>query len=652
MRLSHRPRNPFARPNRERHGLKPRPAIALAAILALFPFVTLALFQQLGPDAPSPASGHAQVIANGVSAMPAQTLAWRVVEDTAESQEQSVAQERALGFALANQQAILIHDQSFNMQTRLAAGEASFVAAGAVQQRSSLAGLPAQYYRIALVPIEQAREAGGDTLVFAGDSFTAPGGDQFDLDLVRDVIRPNESTTIPEGNGPSLVLATDGMIDVSVDGSAPVRLEAGEAANFLGELSISGVGIEPATFVAAVIGPEVPPPPAPPTGSITINVLGCPPGQTAAGAVAAGFSQDAVGNCQRVALAADPLLILAGNQPLAPDQPNPDQGSYTWNFLLHSPFPVADFEIPNQYDAYLLVDATGIIKASDDSGVSPTVADPDVMWVGAQQPDAVATLFLFAEDEPGGSLSLAPFTCPDGMTEDTFASAQCVSSTGLFQIELTEIATGVTRSIAEAEMTPGNPFYTWSDLAPGEYRITVPAMADDRTVFSIPGLDPDPASGSFVVNLTEETPDAQYNLFFLQGESNDDPATSGTVSVSVFNCPPGMTRENLVTGSCLPATGFDLNLYPPTGGALGLSAAEVAGNVVTWSDLPFGVYAVEEVVLPPGYADGFAPGVTVSSLSPRVYVATVEAANARAAIAIYNLEGPPPTPGVDSPGDD
>lgn len=650
MRLPHRTLSPFARHGRDSRRLKPRSAITLAALLALFPFVTLALFQ-LGPDAPSPASGHAQVIANGVSAMPAQTLAWRIVRDTAEPQDQSVSEERALGFVLADQQAILIDDQSFNMRTRLGAGEASFVAAGAWQQRSSLAELPAQYYRIALVPIEQAQNAGGDELVFAGDSFTAPGGDQFDFDLVRDVVRPNESSSIPEGNGPTVILVTDGMVDVSVDEAAPIRLEPGEAANFLGDVTIRGVGLEPAAYVAAVIGPEVPPPPTPPTGSITINVLGCPPGQTAAGAVAAGFSQDAVGNCLPVALAEAPLLILAGNQPLPPDQPNPDQGTYTWNFLLYSPFPVADFEIPEEFDSYLLVNPSGIIKASEDSGVTPTVADPDVLWVSAEQPDAVATLFLFDEDDAGGSISLAPFTCPDGMTEDNFESAQCEASTGLFQIELTEIATGTTHTAADAQMTPGNPFYTWTDLAPGDYRITVPAMPAGRTVFTVPGLTPDPATGSFIVNLTEETPDAQYNLFFLQGESDDDTDT-GSISISVLNCPPGMTRETLATAACLPASGFDLNIYPPTGGALGLNRANVQGNVVTWSNLPYGVYGVEEVILPPGFSDGYAPGATTSSLSDRVYVASITESSPDATITIYNLERPPATPDQSVPGDD
>jgi hypothetical protein len=177
-------------------------------------------------------------------------------------------------------------------------------------------------------------------------------------------------------------------------------------------------------------------------------------------------------------------------------------------------------------------------------------------------------------------------------------------------------------------------------------------MPAERTEFTIPGLDPDPASGSFVVSLTEETPDAQYNLFFVQGDSDADDSDTGSVAVSVFNCPPGMTRETLATGSCLPASGFDLNIYPPTGGAFSLDTANVQGNVITWPDLPFGVYGVEQVILPPGYTDGFAPGVTASSLSDRVYVASITETTPNAAIAIYNLVGPPATPDQSAPGDD
>lgn len=616
--------------------------LALASLLALLPLAAAALFQ-LGPEAASPATGHAQVIANGVSALPAARLAWRIVEDTAEPRDQAVAEERALGFALADQQAILLSNQLTAGQTRLAAGEASFVAAGSLEQRSSLAESPAPYYRFALVPAEQAAEAGGDLLLFGGDAWDAPTGEQFDLDLVRDVVEPNEGSTISAGNAPTLVLATSGTVEVEAADAAPVRLDAGEAGNFTGELSIFGIGTAPAAYVAAVIGPEVPLPPAPPTGSITIDVLGCPADLSPTEAVAANFAAETVGGCQPVALAADPTLILAGDQPLAPDQPNPDQGSYTWNFLLYSPFPVADFELPAAYDDYLLVNATGIVKASENAGVSPSVADPDVLFVTAAEPAARATLFLFANDAGAGSISLAPFTCPAGMSAEIFASERCEPAPVPFELLITSLATGETVILTDATTGAGGSFRTLAGLAAGDYTIDVSALPPEFTSFVIPGLEPDPASGDFTVQLTAAVPDAQYNLFFLQPDTAET-GGAGRISVSVFDCPPGMGRDTLVPASCQPSAGFELNLYPPTGGVLGLAEASVQANVVTWSDLPFARYAVEEVILPPGYVDALAPDVPVSDTSDRVYITAVSASTPQAGFTIYNLQAPPTAP--------
>lgn len=614
--------------------------LALASLMALLPFAATALLQ-LGPDAPSPATGHAQVIAHGVSALPAPRLAWRIVEDTAEPRDQALAEERALGFALADQQAILVYDQLTAGQSRLGSGEASFVPTGSLEQRSSLTESPAPYYRFALVPAEQAADAGGDRLIFGGDAWDAPAGEQFDLDLVRDVVNPNEGSTILAGNAPTLVLATSGTVEVEAAGAAPVRLDAGEAGNFTGELSIFGIGAGPAAYVAAVIGPEVPLPPAPSTGSITIDVLGCAAGLSPTEAVAANFDPTTVGNCQPVALPANPTLILAGDQPLEPDQPNPDQGTYTWNFLLYSPFPVADFELPPAYDSYLLVNANGIVKASQNAGVSPSVADPDVLFVSAAQPAARATLFLFAAGAEAGSISLAPFSCPAGMTAETFASERCQPATEPFEIGITSVATGATRTTADAITTSGSPFLTWDRLAAGDYIIEVSALPPEFTSFVIPGLEPDPATGDFTVQLTDAVPDAQFNLFFLQpGAAETDAAGAGVISVSVFDCPPGMGRDTLVPASCQPSAGFELNLYPPSGGALGLAEASVQGNVVTWSDLPFARYAVEEVLLPPGYVDAFAPEVPISDASDRVYITAVSESTPQAGITIYNLQAP------------
>ncbi|MDQ3694035.1 MAG: hypothetical protein M3464_10445 [Chloroflexota bacterium] len=621
--------------------------VLLAVTLAVLPFAAFAFFQ-LAPNAPSPATGQAQVVAHGVSPLPGRTLAWRIVHDTAEPREQAVAEERALGFALADHQAILVSDQQFGSQQRLAAGEASFVAGGTLQQRASLTNEPAPYFRLALVAAEQATEAGGDRLVFAGDAWTAPAGEQFDLDLIRNVVAPNEAASIPAANGLTAVLATDGTIEVEAGADLPVRLEAGQAANFTGELAIYGVGLEPATYVAAVVGPEVPAPPAPPTGSITINVLGCPAGLTAADVVAGGFAPDAIGGCQPTALAADPLLILAGNQPLAPDQPAPEQGSYTWNLLLYSPFPVADFELPAGYDSYLLVNPAGIVKASDGAGVTPSVPDPDVLFVDGQAPNPVATLFLFAGDA-GGSISLAPFTCPEGMTIENFDSSFCEAPSGSFDIDISSLASGQRLTIADASTGRGSPFYSWTALPEGDYAIDVTALPVTHTDFTIPGLDLDPATGSYAVALTAAIPDAQYNLFFLQ---EGDSGASGTITVTVLNCPPGMGRDTLDPAACQPATGFDLNLYPPTGGVLGLSDASVQANTVTWNDVPFAEYGIEEIVLPAGYTDAYAPDAPTSSLSERVSVVAVSAASPSQGLTIYNLLVPAGTPDLTSDVDD
>ena len=378
-------------------------------------------------------------------------------------------------------------------------------------------------------------------------------------------------------------------------------------------------------------------------------MLACPEGLTAAAAVAAGFSPDAVGACAPAALATDPVLILAGNQPLTPDQPNPAQGTYTWNFLLYSPFPVGEFELPEGYDAYLLVNASGIVGASETSGVAPTVTDPNVLFVGANEPNAQATLFLFAEGAAGGSLSLAPFACPEGMTTDNLDSARCAPATGTFDVAITAGATAEVRMLTDATHQPGSPFFTWSELPADDYAITVPAMPAGYTTFTIPGLTLDPATSTYVVPLTEAAPEAQCNLFFLQ---EGDSGASGSITVSVFDCPPGMSRDALVAASCQPSTGFDLNLYPPTGGALGLDAASIQGNSVTWTDLPFAEYAIEEVGIPAGYVDVVAPGVPTSSASDQVFVAAISSAAPRVEIAMYNLQTLPVVPAPTAAGAD
>ena len=255
---------------------RPAPGLARTALAAVAVLLALAsvlgvaagrVLQEPRGDAPSPASGHAEVIADGVGAMPASTVAWRVTRASA-PRPMERPDDRALGFVLADADALQVVNLDTGAQNRLAAGEAEFVRGGARLLRFALGDGPVAYYRLALVPTVEADDDLGDEPVLAGEGFAAPTGNR-DLDLIRDVLSPGESSVVQHDDLPILVLATDGEVSVETAGrdsdDEPVTLAAGEAGTFQGPLLIGAGDAGPATFVAAVVGPSVPPVPTQPS---------------------------------------------------------------------------------------------------------------------------------------------------------------------------------------------------------------------------------------------------------------------------------------------------------------------------------------------------------------------------------------------------
>ncbi|MEA2528164.1 MAG: hypothetical protein QOF73_5391 [Thermomicrobiales bacterium] len=245
---------------------------------------TAAVLQADG-DGPSPARGHAEVIAHGVAALPADEVAWRVTRAELPRLADAPAQDD-LGFVLADEDALLLNDLNTGVQIRMAAGEAAFTAQGSVQQQVALGSGPVGYYRIDLVAAGEADDAGGDEAIFAGEAFDAPDGNR-DIDLVRDVLERDEEVELTLGSEdvPAVLFVTDGAVElVPADdsGTLPNRLSAGEAAGVAGDVVIRATDQAGATFVAAVIGPEVPPisvEEATPTAvlaSVTVRALACP----------------------------------------------------------------------------------------------------------------------------------------------------------------------------------------------------------------------------------------------------------------------------------------------------------------------------------------------------------------------------------------
>ncbi|HQY29933.1 MAG TPA: hypothetical protein PK691_01530 [Thermomicrobiales bacterium] len=250
-----------------------------AAITGARTFVTL--------NGGSPAVGRAQVITQGIAALPDDNFIMRIVERTAPAYGDAKVGRRALGFALATDEPILITDVSgenndqFQDMARLAPGEAYMTVGGTKQIRQSLTDQPVTYIGIEFVRPDQGNEVGTGTLLYASDVLSTPNG-QRDLDLVRNVLAQSDTGEVPDTGGSVLVLATDGAIDI-IAGTAPsVHLNAGESAVF----SSADLQIKPADgsayglpdnqlasltntlnlqtddptagYVVVVIGPEVP----------------------------------------------------------------------------------------------------------------------------------------------------------------------------------------------------------------------------------------------------------------------------------------------------------------------------------------------------------------------------------------------------------
>src|SRR5688500_12571783 len=124
---------------RWRPARRPAPSLARTALAAVAVLLALAsvlgvaagrMFQEQRGNASSPASNHAEVIAQGVASLPATDVAWRVTRASA-PREMNRPDDRDLGFVLADADALQLVDIETGVQNRLAAGEAQFVRDGA-----------------------------------------------------------------------------------------------------------------------------------------------------------------------------------------------------------------------------------------------------------------------------------------------------------------------------------------------------------------------------------------------------------------------------------------------------------------------------------------------------------------------------------------
>jgi hypothetical protein len=344
------------------------------ALLLVGLFAVPAARAQEGDLGFSPASGHAAVIAQGVVDLPSGDVVWRTIRTRAALPADAPFERHDLGFVLASAGPLLITDQQTGEQTQLGLGEATLVREGAVQQRASLADQPVGYLSIELVPANAAPPPADATVLQPGQPFAAPGG-RHDLDLVSDTLQGDEVFTIPDSGAKNVVLITDGAAAVGRPGGNPVVLLAGEAASFSGELQVAVApdgnasgGEQRVSFVVAMIGPEIPAPPAAATpapmegeqgastpaldrGSISVQVFTCPPGMTAE-TLSAAACAPATGVFD-VTISSDAL-----SAPLTLGDAASEGETLTWGDLPFGDYVIAEAVLPEGYTTYELAAKT------------------------------------------------------------------------------------------------------------------------------------------------------------------------------------------------------------------------------------------------------------------------------------------------------
>ena len=230
-------------------------AFACLTVLLAVPAAVMAFLQS--PDAPSPATGTAQVVAQGVMPMDATDLVWQIVERTGPLPANADPLTSDLGFLVVESGVLLVEDRTSGAQSRLPAGEVMATGARDEQIRIALGADPALYRELALVDAATESVAGDATLLFRGDAFAGSGA-RHDVDLLQDTLAAGAPLALPAGALPTLVWVRAGAADVVTESGDVISLGTGEALSLTGNLQVTAAG-EGADIAAVYVGPIVAP---------------------------------------------------------------------------------------------------------------------------------------------------------------------------------------------------------------------------------------------------------------------------------------------------------------------------------------------------------------------------------------------------------
>jgi hypothetical protein len=558
-----------------------RIALVFACALCSLPGLSLVTRALQSGEIFSPASGHAQVIAQGVAPMPDEA-AWRVVFHSIDPGSAAELSAGGPGFILVDTGGVVVEED--DRSTLLAPAEAAFHASPA-SRLIPIGERPTGVFALDLVPPDAADDAGGGIPVYASDPFQAPQGIR-DIDLVRDLLEPGESTTIIGNSAPVLVLVTLGALRAEATDGSTASLRVGEAGTFSGDVVLTAEGQVPSSVIAAVIGREAPvaavaatpgaTPVAASVGSVQVTVYACPP--------LVEPDQASPGRCLRDPEAVALELAMDDGAALRDVGPSTErQGLPTWVGLAGGDYVLRATGFKEGFDRFFVRGLAGIGGNGDD-GLGADVSTGYLIPISAGTTDYALEVYVFAES---GAASPTPEA----------AESESTGSPSVILIE-----------------TP----------VPGRDPSPTPARAPTATPRPAPIVTATPRPiGSPIVSSTAVARPRR-----------------GTVEIRILACVD--SADAFDPADCAQAvSGFDVRLISEDGEILELTDAAVGEDgSVTWQNVPLGTYLFQQPVLLPGTATYYTPDLQLAD-NGTGYVLTIDADEPVASFDIFNLPASP-----------
>ncbi len=234
-----------------RIGIRPNRVVAIvAALLIVATGLATALAQALGPAGPSPAGDNASVVAQAVVDLPGGQTVWRI-RNIDVGDAQAPMQTSYPAFVTTEGVPVLVSDDDRNFRQRVASGEATVIMPWHDMTIRSL-GPRQTVLLLDVLPVADA------TLTGSPGSISSPfdvAAGSFDIDLIRIALDEGDTSQVPRGNGPAMVIVRSGQATVD-NSDTSFALTPGGNRVVDGDLTVTA-GQDDTTVLVARIGTDV-----------------------------------------------------------------------------------------------------------------------------------------------------------------------------------------------------------------------------------------------------------------------------------------------------------------------------------------------------------------------------------------------------------